>query len=497
MRLNLKRSLAIILILLIITQFYTYFYYSAHENLIKNNECNQEWEILLAKNCYFRKNIAYYYTDIKMIRLGAQRHVNFNFKYQLLVQVIQNKNVIDSYNLTNIKTSITSSPIESFIFEYIDADFDIKNYEKIKVKVSILFDNNEQTVSTQNSIDLMIKKFNQDDNLKQHSMLCCSSFNYYSKNFIKNLDYWIRMNKLSGYKKIVLFNHSIESNDLFTKYNKFVDIIQYQCIPNLLLLNNNKNYITINDIKTYKNNQFLEIIKYTMHFQRIIINECVLMNKDKYSYIAIFDTDELILARNPNFLIPKKFNLKFQMTDYLKMCTMNKIFNEIEKMFTLNLQKYSINQNDVFTYDKEFKNERKTYNLYDSYIFIESKQDYEYAKQLYAMHKTYVEPFLRLNYFKLMNKVPNVFNRFYYFNNAYISKDGKSMWKTVHYSLKTELVRVHVPVSGINETILVSNKHGHLSHFRNDYKRSFRNASIQEIIFDFDYFNNYVKKILI
>ncbi len=51
MRLNLKRSLAIILILLIITQFYIYFYYSAHENLIKNDECNQEWEILLAKNC--------------------------------------------------------------------------------------------------------------------------------------------------------------------------------------------------------------------------------------------------------------------------------------------------------------------------------------------------------------------------------------------------------------------------------------------------------------
>ena len=41
-----------------------------------------------------------------------------------------------------------------------------------------------------------------------------------------------------------------------------------------------------------------------MHFQRIIINECVLMNKDKYSYIAIFDTDELILPRNNNFLIP-------------------------------------------------------------------------------------------------------------------------------------------------------------------------------------------------
>ena len=176
---------------------------------------------------------------------------------------------------------------------------------------------------------------------------------------------------------------------------------------------------------------------------------------------------------------------------------MNKIFNEIEKMLTLNLQKYTINQNDVFTYDKEFKSERKTYNLNDSYIFIESKQDYAYAKQLYKMHKTHIEPFLRLNYFKLMKNVPDVFNRFYYFNDAYISKDGKSMWKTIHYSLKTELVRVHVPVSGINETVLVSNKHAHLSHFRNDYKRSFRNASIQEIIFDFVYFNNYVKKILI
>jgi hypothetical protein len=54
----------------------------------KVDECNQEWEMLLANKCYFRKNIAYYYTDLNKIRLGQQRHVNFNNnKYKLLVKM--------------------------------------------------------------------------------------------------------------------------------------------------------------------------------------------------------------------------------------------------------------------------------------------------------------------------------------------------------------------------------------------------------------------------
>ena len=78
-----------------------------NENLLiaeKDDECNQEWEMLLANKCYFRKNIAYYYTDLNKIRLGQQRHVNFNNnKYKLLVQVTTNTKMVYNYNLTEIK----------------------------------------------------------------------------------------------------------------------------------------------------------------------------------------------------------------------------------------------------------------------------------------------------------------------------------------------------------------------------------------------------------
>jgi len=110
----------------------------------------QEWEMLLANKCYFRKNIAYYYTDLNKIRLGQQRHVNFNNnKYKLLVQVTTNTKMVYNYNLTEIKI-IQVDQYKSYIFEYIEADLNvIKNVINIKVKISSILEQR----TTQNSIN--------------------------------------------------------------------------------------------------------------------------------------------------------------------------------------------------------------------------------------------------------------------------------------------------------------------------------------------------------
>ncbi len=172
---------------------------------------------------------------------------------------------------------------------------------------------------------------------------------------------------------------------------------------------------------------------------------------------------------------------------------MDKIFLELESMFKLNLTQYTINQSKIFELDQRFIEEHK--HLY-SYIFIETEQDYKYAKHLYEMHKNYIEPFLETNHNEIKQSVPEIFNRFYYFT-AFTDLANGSMPKpkTIHYTSQTDLVDIHVPFTiNFNDSINVPIKFGHLSHFRELYRRPFRNSSIQEIFFDFNYFNNYLKK---
>lgn len=472
----------------------------------KDDECNQEWEMLLANKCYFRKNIAYYYTDLNKIRLGQQRHVNFNNnKYKLLVQVTTNTKMVYNYNLTEIKI-IQVDQYKSYIFEYIEADLNvIKNVINIKVKISSIL----EQITTQNSINLIIKKFNHQnkENTQQENSIICGKISYFSNDYIKNLEYWIKMNKLIGYDKILIFNHSIGTNfnDLFSRYKGFLDIIPFKCIPNLL--NNKNHYQTIKDME--KTNKYIEYIKYTMHYQKITLNECFLMNKDKYKYIAIFDTDELILPirKNESKLIPYiqdivlKSNeldhvtsLTFKMSNYLQNETMNKIFFQIEKMINLNLKRCKINLNQIFTYDEKFSANKISEN---SYLLIENDQDYNYAVHLYNKNKDFVEPLLKKNNSKLLsNDLPDLFNRFYYFTCDYTTNNEfsvKSIDKTIYNTLYyNDIVKGTLYGTISNNSIIVAKEYGHLSHFRETYKRPFSNCSIQEIKFDFNYLNSLI-----
>ena len=464
---------------------------------------------------------------MKKIKLGLVRHANFNNKFRLSIQVIENGH-INTLIISNIAiVKIYSFPYP-YIFEYIETDFDL-NIDLSKntiINVNVLDKEN----STKNSIKLIIKKYNENDNVKKHSMFCGRIM--YSNDYIKYLDYWIKMIKISGYDLITLFNHTYDSD--FNKINseagnkKFLDIIQFNCIPNFLI-NNRKSFIKLKDLEKYDPSK----LKYSTFFLVVSLNECFLMYKDKYKYIAVFDFDELILPRvaynneiNESFyidfnqypfkidpitnkrsqLIPyldslqsiskldKKVNIRFEMSNYLKHGTMDKLFLELENMFKLNLTKYTINQDKIFELDQRFSTE--TFFHLNSYIIIETEQDYKYAKHLYEMHKKYISPFLEKNHNQIKQSVPEIFNRFYYFT-AFTDLANRSIPKpkTIHYTLQTNLVDLHVPFTiNFKDSINVPIKFGHLSHFRELYRRPFKNSSIQEIFFDFNYFSNYFKK---
>ena len=77
---------------------------------------------------------------------------------------------------------------------------------------------------------------------------------------------------------------------------------------------------------------------------------------------------------------------------------LDRIFLELESMFKLNLTQYTINQSKIFELDQRFIEEHK--HLY-SYIFIETEQDYKYAKHLYEMHFFLLVAFALSHFFHL------------------------------------------------------------------------------------------------
>jgi hypothetical protein len=482
--------------------------------------CNSEWEQLNNQKLFFRKNIAYYYTDLNKIRLGLIRDANLNLKFKLLVIVNEKK-----YTLTDIKvidfrnfhhdTKVKSNEIR---VEYIEADFKIdKQLNKIEnIKVKIIAQNNDET---KNLISLTIKKYDSNLKSKKDSMICSNFYTHAPVGLIKSLEWWFEINKLLGYDKIVLFNHTFgsEFNSLFLKYNKLVQINQYQCVPNLFTQNHNLKYIKFKDINGI-DLRFSSTRAYRNLLQMFLANECYLMFKDEYKYITVVDTDELIIPRqkyerelNESFYhtktsinqnctlylenIAKNMNtnkaFSFTNANYLSHKTMNQFFNELEKIIKLSNNSLIYNHKILISKSSFFRN--------DTQIKIETRTDFEYAKFLFKMHKKYVEPFLIKNKESLDSILEN-YNRFYYLYNIY-NVNLLMYYKTTHNTSHIDFISHHVPALNQNKnSVEIPLSLGHLSHFRQSYLDTpsiHTEYTIKQLYFDYNYFNNYFKPILV
>jgi hypothetical protein len=506
------------------------------ENNNGSYNCDNEWEQLNNQRLYFKKNIAFYYTDLSKIRLGLIRDANLNLAYTLLVIIENTENKEQqNYMLTDIRV-IDFKPFHPDIrtksdkvrLEYIDADLKIKNnFNYLKMKVKIIADNNETISETKNLINLIIKPYNNNYNLIEKDSLICSSFYTHTPvNLEKSFEWWFEINKISGYDKIILYNHTFgsEFDSLFLKYNKLVQVDQYQCVPNLFTQNNNLKFIKFKDI-----NGIDKFRSSTRGFRRIlqifVLNECYLMNKDKYKYITVIDSDEVIIPRqeykrelNESFYqlkqsksiqncssylenIVKNINtnreaFSFSNGNYIHHETMNLFFNEFEKIIKLNTNNLYYNYTIAISDPKLSKNNIK--------IKIGSKRGFEYAQYLYKMHKKYVEPFLIENN-ETLSAVLEQFNRFYYLINTFSSRPmfryNYGNFKTIHNTSHIDIISHHIPGKHLNKnSIGIPLSLGHLSHFRRSYfdksDELNKEYNIKQLYFDFNYFSNYFKPIL-
>ena len=349
-------------------------------------------------------------------------------------------------------------------------------------------------------------------------MICSNFYTHAPVDLIKNLEWWFEINKIIGYDKIVLFNHTFgsEFNSLFLRYKKLVQINQYQCVPNLFNKNSNLKYIKFKDINGI-DLRFSSTHGYRNVLQIFLANECYLMFKDKYKYITVVDTDELIIPRqkyerkmNESFYktkssinqnctlylenIVKNMNtnkaFSFTNANYLNHKTINQFFNELEKIIKLD---------NSLLYNHKILISKSSFFKYDIQIKIETETDFEYAKFLYKMHKKYVEPFLIKNN-ESLNSVLEKYNRFYYLYNIY-NVNLLMYYKTIHNTSHIDFISHHVPAVNQNKnSIEIPLSLGHLSHFRQSYLDTpsiHTEYTIKQLYFDYNYFNNYFKPILV
>lgn len=123
---------------------------------------------------------------------------------------------------------------------------------------------------------------------------------------------------------------------------------------------------------------------------------------------------------------------------------------------------------------------------------ILSEDEHAYGVKLTKLNKRFIRPFMRQHEDKLA-RVSRNYRRVF----ALLSRGDNqfTMGKSIHMTTHTRNVCVHTLCGKRDQ--LVQQSVGHLSHFRRFFLfRKFILFSVKQLIFDFNYFNCYVKPIL-
>lgn len=513
------RSILLFLIFLIILLIVTQYYYiksilfskvskriSTYQKINTDHsdeidQCHKQW-FMLNNHMYFRPHLAYYYLDLKQLKMYYSRHLKFNYNLTLNINIsIRNSNVSIKKSTKDYKTYLNQQIdgfnflLESIVINNLtlndlfsnNKQLALINDYKTDLKIQVLIETQDQKSKLNQPIELRIKNFRESNKFKKKAMLCSKQF-FFDDNYSKSFAWWIELNRMHGYDKLVFYNHSIPNskylNDLFRKHSDFIEIKQLQCYPNFEVENNSQRLFI-------KNSDFKDVFKidplyHHAHYEFLCFNECYFENMDKYVHIAVHDQDESILPRriekfkviNPN----TKFNSddfntnncskSFHMSDYFKHINnklktnenyknydltstngtltyhflmtlyfghdlMEQIFNKLNEYFKLNKQFKIIVLNITDPNDVNFYGRKPvSFN-----VSITSENDYEYAKRLNDLYVKKIKPFLERNR-NVIKQLPEPFSRLFFVNGP------TTTWmcgKTVHNTQMSVWVSTHYP----------------------------------------------------
>ena len=218
-------------------------YWSDAVNYGDEDYCTKanDW-IYLKNDIYFKQSAAWYFADKNLVQLFfiTKFYVNIKLnaslafgvnKNMLLNQSIGQANIIHIprwrkdkfyrlYSLQinlNMKSFLKTNSLEKLTYDHLFVFVQYNEYstELIKLKIKNRYSNN----------------LDRND----RSMICVKNYGL-SRDKLKTMRWWLSMNRLIGFNKIVIYNNSIHSDfdSLMTEYNDLVQVKSLQCLPNFI-----------------------------------------------------------------------------------------------------------------------------------------------------------------------------------------------------------------------------------------------------------------------
>ncbi len=270
-------------------------------------DCDKQW-LQLNGHVYFRPSLAFYYLDLKQLKLYYQRNINFNYTFKLLGKLEMKTNMVayfpikifqikkihshDRYSYESLTSNLTLADVVDAEFSQLFPDSEI-NQMKLKIFIQI-----ENTTQPNNkSLSVKMKYFRQVDTLKQKSLICTKLL-YLKPSYSNTINWWIELNRMHGYNKLTIYNNSLPSqmDSIFEKHADFVQVIQFQCIPNFMENENSKKPY-IKSFYEFQSVYNTDPLYYHTHFEFFTLNECFLQNMDQFVHVTVIDQDESIVPR--------------------------------------------------------------------------------------------------------------------------------------------------------------------------------------------------------
>ena len=200
-----------------------------------------DWTFLKS-DIYFKQSAAWYFVDKNLVQLFFITKFYVNIKLNVSLAFGVNKNML--LNQTLGQANIIHIPMwrkDKFYRLYsMQINLNIKSFLKVNSLEKLAYDRlfvfvQYNDYSTE-LIKLKIKnRYSKNMDKNDQSMICVKNYGL-NRDKLKTMRWWLSMNRLIGFNKIVIYNNSIHSDfdSLMTEYNDLVQVKSLQCLPNFI-----------------------------------------------------------------------------------------------------------------------------------------------------------------------------------------------------------------------------------------------------------------------
>jgi hypothetical protein len=521
-------------------------YFSIKRNLSFDEFCGRfgEWESI-DSNVFVKKTAIFYFVDLNFLRIHLLSRANriYNFTISANIYDENNSKFKRFIVVKEIKTKLISTS-SKYQYSVVNAKLLLKglSFNDINTQFKIKIFDSISGNSTDSFLNVKVKHYNRKTfSSKKGSMVCAKCLHLKKSTDFESFKFWIELNKRSGHQKISICDHAIENEisfkDLFDKYKNFLELTQLKCLPNL---QSNSKYINFTYLKRFSSLEYGDTGTYDVTkmelINRLVLNECYLEHIDEYKYIAVFDTDEIILPRKTSefftlsdqkeFInISKQPPIQSDCYRYKSKSVFEDYLNEIIRFTSVKdprlpfyfKQAYFVDiqlVEQLFDQLHKIKLLKSNISYYLNYsvkvvdanrqkgpfVFsfeIRSLDDLNYGMKLLEIYNTLVKPLISnsSNDFKRLFSIIGELNDF-------------ALGKTVHDTRKTLDFDVHVAQSYFHfngntrlEDFKIFTAHtidtffsynlGYVSHFRKQQYFLYKSVPISNLYFDLNYFYCY------